>query len=651
VTSPHSTPRASILIACHRHVDLLASCLDSLKRNVTTKVAFETIVVFNGTPDAERQRVSGALRDARVIVSAVNLGFGGANNRAAREAGGEYLVMLNDDAEVQPEWLESLVATADENPEAGAVGSKIVFPDGALQEAGSVIWSDASTIGVGRYLPAGSRRYDYLREVDYASASSLLVRRETFEAIGGFDERFFPGYNEDVDLCLAMRRRRQQVLYQPRSVIVHHESQSGGEARTFLIMRTRPLLREKWSQELAHLPTPAPHNPTAIELAVHRARRSPRRLLIIDDRVPERGIGSGFPRMLDAMRELSAAGYAISLYPTDTQEGDRREVQDLGVDVIEAPLAEHLRRPATCYDAAIVSRPHNLKLLGRLRRSQPQCPIIYDAEALFHRRLEREAELLRTSGRKASERVCFEAEQARRLEHRVVHEVDRVVAVSEVEADLLRSVPGHCPVEVIEGRTDARITRRPFLQRSGMVLVAGWLAPYPSPNSDGLEWFAAEVLPLIKRRLPWARVSVTGVNPPVELTRLAGPSLRFVGHVEDLSEIYDEARMAVVPVRYGAGIKDKALRALQHGVPVVATSVGAEGVEGAGGPAVAVADSPLKFAENAIGLLDDHERWTAARAALEDIHARWRSAPQRSWTEVLDTALRETTVGSLALQG
>jgi GT2 family glycosyltransferase len=102
VRSTGAVPRASILILCHRHVDLLARCLESLRQNVSTEVSAETIVLFNGTPEPERERVSGALGDVRLILSAVNLGFGGGNNRAASVARGEYLVMLNDDTEVQP---------------------------------------------------------------------------------------------------------------------------------------------------------------------------------------------------------------------------------------------------------------------------------------------------------------------------------------------------------------------------------------------------------------------------------------------------------------------------------------------------------------------------------------------------------------------
>lgn len=648
--SPGVPPRASILIVCHRRSDLLASCLESIRRNVDRANA-ETIVLFNGTPESARAQLGELLDGVRVIVSGVNLGFSAGNNRAAAIARGEYLVFLNDDTEVRPGWLEALLRTADRHPEAGAVGSKVVHPDGRMQEAGSIIWNDGSTIGVGRGIPEASSRWDFMREVDYASACSLLVRRDLFEQIGGFDARFFPGYNEDVDLCLSVQTRGHRILYEPRSVIVHHESQTGAESRTFLILRGRTALREKWGRTLSRFCEPRPGDPSAVALAVHRARRSPRRVLIVDDRLPNPGLGSGFGRMLDAVRDLAGARYAVSFYPTASADGDRAELQELGVEVIEQELVRHLADPANFYDVGIVSRPHNFKHVLKLRRFQSHAAVIYDAEALFHRRLEREAELLAPYEPAAAQLALSKAEHARRLEQRVVREVDRVISVSKVEAGFLRAVPGHCPVDVIEPLApDVRMTQSGFTERAGMVFVAGWLGPYPSPNSDGLEWFAAHALPLIEATLESsARLLVTGGNPPREVLGLAGTAISFVGHVADLAQTYDQARVAIVPVRYGAGIKIKALEALQHGVPVVTTSVGAEGIDGAGGPAVEVCDDPAEFAERVVALLSDERSWSAARAEMVALHEHWSSRTRAPWASIVETALKEKTIDRVAL--
>jgi glycosyltransferase involved in cell wall biosynthesis len=478
----------------------------------------------------------------------------------------------------------------------------------------------------------------------------LLVRRSTFERVGGFDERFYPGYNEDIDLCLSIKQLGQRILYQPRSSVFHHESQTGGEAKTFLILRGRALLREKWGRALERFAEPRPHDETAKQLAVQRARGIPRRVLIVDDRLPDPRVGSGFRRMLDAMRELVHRGYAPSFYPRATPEGDRRELQDLGVEVLEGDLVAHLADPATIYDVAIVSRPHNFYAVAKLRRFQPHAAIIYDAEAVFHRRLEREAELLAGSDPEAARNIFRKAKHGERQERSIARAVDRLVSVSEVEAEFWRSVPGHCPIKVIEPLVpQTRVTARPFGQRRGMAFVAGWLARYPSPNSDGLEWFATEVLPAIRRRVPWVQLMVTGANPPDEVTALRGSSIRFLGQVEDLAELYGSITLAVVPVRYGAGIKIKALEALQHGVPVVATRIGAEGIEGTSTGAVAVADSPQQFAENVTALLEDRRRWETAREAVLQLSSRWLEAERTSWATVVETALMEKTVGGVAI--
>jgi glycosyltransferase involved in cell wall biosynthesis len=300
----------------------------------------------------------------------------------------------------------------------------------------------------------------------------------------------------------------------------------------------------------------------------------------------------------------------------------------------------------------IVSRPHNFTSTVRaLRRFEPQAVVIYDAEALFHRRLERQAEVLEEERPGAAVEMLLEAGRMRRLEERIVRTVDRVVSVSEIEAEFLRSVRGGCPVDVLAPLEPAiELTQSPFSRRRGMLLVAGWLAPYPSPNSDGLQWFAEYALPAIKRRVPWAQLSVTGAEPHEQLREIEGPWVHFTGHVDDLAAVYDRARMVIVPMRFGAGVKRKVTEALQHGVPVVTTSVGAEGIAGAGGPGLAVCDDPSAFAERVATLLEDRRAWESARAAVEGLNAHWRASRARSWPDIVETALEEKTVDRLAIQ-
>ena len=152
-------------------------------------------------------------------------------------------------------------------------------------------------------------------DVDYCSACSLLVRREAWDAVGGFCEDYFPAYYEDVDFCLSIRALGYRVLYAPRSRVRHHEGGSSDPGfRLFLHRYQRRRFRHRWGHVLRAFEPPNPESAAAVRRAAFRARGCPRRLLVIDDRLPDPTIGSGFGRMRDAVVELSEAGYAVSVW-------------------------------------------------------------------------------------------------------------------------------------------------------------------------------------------------------------------------------------------------------------------------------------------------------------------------------------------------
>jgi GT2 family glycosyltransferase len=252
--------------------DLLLACLRSLERHAPRDIPFETIALLNGgTPDQEAA-LSEAVEGLRVERSPANFGLAGAGHRGRALARGELLVLLHDDAEITPGWLEALVAAADRHPEAGAIGGKVLFPDGRLQSAGMILWRDATTSPPwsGAALPASA--FESPRPVDYCGTSSLLVRAATWDAIGGVDERFYPVYFVDVDLAMAIRRQGQIVLYEPRSVIRHHQGASGNlPFRHFVTERNRRRFLEKWQGALDSQEPWDGGSPASIERALARA--------------------------------------------------------------------------------------------------------------------------------------------------------------------------------------------------------------------------------------------------------------------------------------------------------------------------------------------------------------------------------------------
>ena len=376
-------PRASVIIPAWRRAELLRRCLASLAR-LSDTTPFETVVILNGASDDVATLVRDEVDGATVVTSRVNLGFGGGCNRAARAASGDLFVLLNDDTEVDAGWLDALVATADAHPEAGAVGSRIVSHDGLLLEAGGLLWREGVASHVGRGWPASTPRHRFLRRTDYCSGSSLLVRRTTWDAVGGFDEAYFPGYYEDVDLCLSIGRLGQVVLFEPRSCLRHHESGSldwDSPYKRFVNGRSQARFMAKWGADLERYPAlPQTDNLWARDIvderALLRASRAQRRLLVVA------GDGAAGTRSraaaVEAVDTLPGWHPVVWAGPATDPDPDGHYA-DRGVEVLVGDLVAHLGAPTALYDVVLFLDAAAFDALApAVRALQPQAAVLYD---------------------------------------------------------------------------------------------------------------------------------------------------------------------------------------------------------------------------------------------------------------------------------
>jgi len=251
--SPH---QVGIVIPTFNRRELLRACLSKLREN-TPAAGVEVIVVDNGSTDGTKEFLQNeqAAGRLRLIVNDTNAGFARASNQGARAVTAPFVLFLNNDTEVQPGWLEPLLAVAEGDSNVAAVGSKLLFPDGTIQHAG-ILMADlkgrdplialhAFYKGDARLEGANQRRvYQAL------TAACLLVRKSAFDAVGGFDEEYYNGY-EDVDLCVRFGERGWAAVYEPQSVVVHHESQSGPE-RFKAAQQNIRRLHQKWLGKVAY---------------------------------------------------------------------------------------------------------------------------------------------------------------------------------------------------------------------------------------------------------------------------------------------------------------------------------------------------------------------------------------------------------------
>ena len=239
----------SIVIPAFNRADLTAQCLRAMIAN-TGHVSYEVIIVDNASTDQTPQLCASLGGNATVIRNPENYGFAVACNQGADAANTDRIVFLNTDTEPFPDWLPPLIEVLDEETDVAAVGTKLLFPDGRVQHAGVVLLEQEDYPPlVAQHMPykvaADDPMVTVKRDLSISTAACVMVRRQAFEDVGGFDEGYWNGY-EDVDLCLKFAEAGWRIVYEPRSVLIHHESSSGPE-RFRSAKENVDRLQERWA--------------------------------------------------------------------------------------------------------------------------------------------------------------------------------------------------------------------------------------------------------------------------------------------------------------------------------------------------------------------------------------------------------------------
>jgi O-antigen biosynthesis protein len=348
-------PDVTVVMLTYNRWDLTREALRLLAE--ATEPRYEVVIVDNASTDGtldELAHVSGA----RILRNPRNLGFGPATNQGAAMARGRYLLLLNSDAWVRPGWLEPLIDVADADPGVAAVASKLLYPDGRLQEAGSIVWRDGRVRQYGDGDVPNRPEYNFRRTVDYASAACLLVRRSAFIAVGGFDPRFAPVYCEDVDLCLALAAGPGRVVYQPRSVVEHvRGASSTGGVPGARIERNRRLLRARWRAVLDRRPPESWRvEPSAI--AGGRDAITCERILVLTGPRPD-AAGTPEQRRLHSLVDAAARRWPDARWTVASLGGEPvTRPDDLGDAGIEAVTG------ASSWEAWLSGRRHHYGIVA-----------------------------------------------------------------------------------------------------------------------------------------------------------------------------------------------------------------------------------------------------------------------------------------------
>ncbi len=222
-----ATPDVSIILVTYNQAELTFGCLGSIVETLADTLfgapfGVEVVIADNASTD-QTAALLDRLAGATIIRNTANLHFLKAVNLAASKARGRTLLLLNNDAQLLPGSLASALRTLDSDPAIGAVGGRIILPDGTLQEAGSIIWRDGACSGYARGQDPTTPDVMFQRDVDYCSGAFLLTPAALFERMGGFDERFAPAYYEETDYCVRLWEGGYRVVYDPDAAIIHYE--------------------------------------------------------------------------------------------------------------------------------------------------------------------------------------------------------------------------------------------------------------------------------------------------------------------------------------------------------------------------------------------------------------------------------------------
>jgi O-antigen biosynthesis protein len=606
-------PLVTVIIPTFGNLGMTLTCLRSIHLHQPV-VGIEVVVVEDASNDVQIDRIA-EIRGIRYKKNIKNLGFIKSCNAASREAKGSFIFLLNNDTEVTAGWLDRLVEVFNRKQDAGLVGSKLIYPDGRLQEAGGIIWSDGSGWNYGRLNDPSRSEFSYLKEVDYCSGAAILIRRSLFEKLGYFDEQFVPAYFEDSDLAFKVRAEGLKVYCEPASVVIHYEGVSNGTdlnsgVKAHQLINHEKFVR-KWSKELKSQSAPGTNVFSARERSSNRST-----IVIVDHYVPQPDKDAGSRTIVSFIRSLLRLNYNVKFWP-DNLSFDPIYcplLQSVGVEVIyglnyEDKFEEWLISSNGVIDAVLISRPHIAKKYFDVLKGFPNIRKLFYGHDLHFQRLVRQYELTGDS---------------RQLEMAEAIKLQEMQAWSSSDVVLYPSAEEANQVKAIDPKIDARSitpyafddnvfnTNRTVTQGRSVVFVAGFAHP---PNIDAAIWFVTEILPEVLRQMPGTMCFLVGSNPPQKVSDLQSASVCVTGYVSDLrlAQYYEDARVAVVPLRYGAGVKSKVVEALAYGVPLVTTPVGAQGLDIRA--SIPITDDPLAFANYVVKLLKEDSYWRQVSTA------------------------------------
>jgi GT2 family glycosyltransferase len=606
------------------------------------KDEIKIVLIDNGSND-NTGLILARVNGIKVVGNSKNQGFVKAVNQGLEEVTTEFVLLLNNDAQIEINAIK-LALSNFKNPDVGAVVAKVILPNGLLQEAGSFLDKNLSAQGYLRNHLPDTELAEVRRVVDFGSGLFLLLRTKLFNQVGGLDEAFQPAYGEEVDLCLKLKRLGKNTIYDPRVIVNHFEfgsAQHGNDAIKLQIEH-REILHERYREDFKDRPFYDLEN---AHLLSRWPGKKSRPLLIIDDRPPLKTQGAGSPRMESIVTNLvnnnnrSLAIYFFSTDPSSSMQliSEARQIypdvhffRESSLDeALNTLLSMSITRPVIW-----ASRIHNLEiLLKRIEEmgfNRNDFYIIYDSEAIVSMR--------HLSGISKLSPLYYFASKSVEIEISKAAKADMIVAVQENEKELFVKQAGPDRVHHLGHGMTVKEIIEPFCGREDILFV-GRLTDSSSPNFQGLLWFIHNCFPALREELN-CKLKIVGMISEKNASELEVEGVEIFGPVPNLDEVFSRTRIFIAPTFTAAGIPHKVHEAASYGLPAVITSILAEQLRWSNLEECLVANEKQTFIDQCIRIYRDKSLWSEISSKSQNAMSSECSIPifRENLNQILDAA-------------
>lgn len=573
----------SILMIASKDLKSVEKSLRSLIQE-TTALKYELLVI-----DLFEEVLSDSRLKTKNIKFIKGSDLQSALENALSLSSGKYVGIIEEGVIVTVDWLSNLLVVFSQMPNTGMVGAKIIYEYGLLKQAGGVLGEAVSNVG--EFDDPDKFNYNFIRESDCQSFLFLLQKQDLQKALE--DAVVFETDSLSLSLSVFIKQSlKKKVYYQPLSIGILLDKSSES--------------RNRLSKEAGVYTLSKPATPYNDDVLVPN-----KSILFIDPYYPTPDKDSGSRRLNEIITICAEASFNVFFYGHKEIANFGSYYQSLinkGVKVVykhfsDDTLEDDYKYIMNHIDFAWISRLEMNEYYVNMLRAYPHIKWINDTVDLHFLREGRAWEQNNISTNELDERIS----QIRTIEVDLAKKADVTIAITQHEGELLKSYGVNNTV-VVPNIHFLKVGYRTtsFYDRAGICFIGGY---DHKPNVDAVVWLVNEIMPIVWKSLPDLIVHLLGSNPPKEVTSLQSRNVIVPGYINDVSPYFERNRVFVAPLRVGAGMKGKIGHSMEYGLPVITTSIGAEGMDLTHNKNVLIADNAKDFANEILRLYQNKNLW------------------------------------------